>query len=108
VSPQTVTLQDCSSTPSVVVSGGRGGYFASPSNAGIRTQFGSSSNQSNILIISRAPGTTIASSNACTSAPTPPPPPSLTSFNQCVTVSDGLTSQQIHVIVAQAAFTCTP
>jgi len=106
VSPQTVTLQDCTSTPSVVVSGGRGGYFASASNAGLRTQFGSSSNQSNILIISRVPGTNIVSSNACTSAPTPPPTPPPGGFVQCVTVSDGLTSQQIHVLIGSPATTC--
>jgi hypothetical protein len=92
--PHAVTLQQCSDSPSVVISGGTGNYTARASNAGLSATFATNSN---LLTITRKSGMfDFSTSNPCTGTFTP-------GANQCVTVSDGITSALIDVTVTGIA-----
>lgn len=91
VSPTEVRLTSCTSSPSVVVSGGTGTFSAAASDTGILLTTNGS-----ILTISRRPSTpAITTSNPCTSPPR--------TGSQCVTVSDGASSTQVGVSLDPAA-----
>ncbi|MGE5094479.1 MAG: hypothetical protein ACM3SO_05025 [Betaproteobacteria bacterium] len=102
--PSKVTISSCSDSPTVVISGGTGNYTARPSSSGITVTPTTFTSTNNILSISR-------SRTAVTNPPTPPTPISASpcpgtftpGANQCVAVSDGISSALIDVIVTGAA-----
>lgn len=97
-SPKVVTLSSCTTSPSVIVSGGTGVYTHSSSSTSITADFGTNSN---ILTIRRRPGSTPPTgTNPCLGR-------FVTGSTQCVTVSDGITSDLIDVIVQGGAETDT-
>jgi hypothetical protein len=94
--PTEVTLQDCRSSPSVVISGAIAAITASPSNTGIIATL-----SGNVLTISRRPSSDPIPSSADI-------PCANNAGNQCVTISDGSSTAQIPVILQIPARAACP
>ena len=100
--PSFVTINACTDTPSVIISGGTGAYSARTSSSALTATFQSATGgNSNILSIRRTAGTLVGQS------PSPCPGTLRPGANQCVTVSDGFASALIDVAVTGQASTST-
>jgi hypothetical protein len=92
VSPTTVTITDCTSSPTVVLSGGSGTYFASSSNIGLQAIV-----SGKVLTVRRTrPSDPITFQSIC---PAPVSGYTAAGLDQCVTVTDGTTSVLLPVLV---------
>lgn len=87
VTPNNVTLSECTSSPNVIISGGTGSYTVGTSNTGIQAIV-----TNNIVTIRRAASSpAITTANAC---------PIARIGTQCVTVSDNFSTEYVGVTLS--------